>query len=97
MVVRIIQGLGLCQVCMQYAAMSLIALICNHPDQPWHQLSLLYNEYQGSFPGVQRPKCHFTTHADLLLRLTLRRLMSYIYAAPILDVSRSHTTTQHSR
>jgi len=34
--------------------------------------------------------CHF---------LTLRRLMSYIYiyGAPILDVSRSHTTTQHSR
>ena len=30
-------------------------------------------------------------------KLTLRRLMSYIYAAPILDVSRSHTTTQHSR
>ena len=29
--------------------------------------------------------------------LTLRRLMLYIYAAPILDVSRSHTTTQHSR
>jgi len=31
------------------------------------------------------------------MRLTLRRLMSYIYGAPILDVSRSHTTTQHSR
>ena len=30
-------------------------------------------------------------------RLTLRRLMSYIYGASILDVSRSHTTTQHSR
>jgi len=29
--------------------------------------------------------------------LTLRRLMSYIYGAPILDVSKSHTTTQHSR
>ena len=28
--------------------------------------------------------------------LTLRVLMSYIYGAPILDVSRSHTTTQHS-
>jgi len=28
--------------------------------------------------------------------LTLRQLMSYIYGAPILDVSRSHTT-QHSR
>ena len=29
--------------------------------------------------------------------LTFRRLMSYIYEAPILDVSRSHTTTQHGR
>ena len=29
--------------------------------------------------------------------LTLRRLMLYMYGAPILDVSRSHTTTQHSR
>jgi len=29
--------------------------------------------------------------------LTLRRLMSYMYGAPILDVSRSHATTQHSR
>jgi len=38
-----------------------------------------------------------------VIRLTLRLLMSYIYiyiyiyGAPILDVSRSHTTTQHSR
>ena len=29
--------------------------------------------------------------------LTFRLLMSFIYGAPILDVSRSHTTTQHSR
>ena len=28
--------------------------------------------------------------------LTLRLLMSYIYGAPILDVSRSHTTMQNS-
>jgi len=35
------------------------------------------------------------SHGCLLL--TLRWLMSYIYEAPILDVSRSHTTTQHSR
>jgi len=33
----------------------------------------------------------------LTFTLTLRRLMSYIYGAPILDVSRSHTTTPHSR
>ena len=37
------------------------------------------------------------------MTLTLRLLMSYIYiyiyvyGAPILDVSRSHTTTHHSR
>ena len=31
------------------------------------------------------------------ISLTLRLLMSYIYGAPILDVSRSHTTTHHSR
>ena len=29
--------------------------------------------------------------------LTLRSLTLYIYGAPILGVSRSHTTTQHSR
>ena len=29
--------------------------------------------------------------------LTFRRLMLYIYGEPILDVSRSHTTTQDSR
>ena len=29
--------------------------------------------------------------------LILRLLMLYIYGAPILDVSRSHTTTHHSR
>ena len=29
--------------------------------------------------------------------LTFRRLMSYIYGTPILGVSRSHTTTHHSR
>ena len=34
---------------------------------------------------------------EVLSSLTLRRLMSFIYGAPILDVSRSHTTTQHSR
>ena len=38
--------------------------------------------------------CHPVTTQ---LQLTLRRLTSYIYGAPILDVSRSHTTTEHSR
>jgi len=34
---------------------------------------------------------------DQTCQLTLRSLTLYIYGAPILDVSRSHTTTQHSR
>jgi len=46
--------------------------------------------------------CHVTLHVSGVTHpssgvLTLRWLMSYIYGAPILDVSRSHTTTQHSR
>jgi len=41
---------------------------------------------------------HFLHVSGIRVKLlTLRRLMSYIYGAPILDVSRSHTTTQHSR
>jgi len=42
-------------------------------------------------------KTHKNTVCAERIILTLRRLMSYIYGAPILDVSRSHTTTQHSR
>jgi len=41
-------------------------------------------------------RCLLHAHQETFI-LTLRRLMSYIYGAPILDVSRSHTTTQHSR
>ena len=42
---------------------------------------------------------HHFLHASRIRvkSLTLRLLMSYIYGAPILDVSRSHTTTHHSR
>jgi hypothetical protein len=36
-------------------------------------------------------------YTDKNNELTLRLLMSHIYGAPILDVSRSHTTTQHIR
>jgi len=41
---------------------------------------------------------HFLHVSRIRIKLlTFRRLMSYIYGAPILDVSRSHTMTQHSR
>jgi len=54
-----------------------------------HQFSL-----NGRMGGHQRRSGNFEADKNLL---TPRRLMSYIYGAPILDVSRSHTTTQHSR
>jgi hypothetical protein len=41
---------------------------------------------------IRETNSHFTPEL-----LTLRLLMSCIYGAPILDVSRSHTTTHHSR
>ena len=41
--------------------------------------------------------CRLRISVETPTILTLRLLMSYIYGAPILDVSRSHTTTQHSR
>ena len=34
---------------------------------------------------------------DLTLRLLMSYIYIYIYGAPILDVSRSHTTTHHNR
>ena len=42
---------------------------------------------------------HHFLHASRIRvkSLTLSVLMSYVYGAPILDISRSHTTTQHSR
>jgi hypothetical protein len=44
-----------------------------------------------------RSMCAVSNMSVFCSSLTLRWLMSYIYGAPILDVSRSHTTTQHSR
>ena len=52
---------------------------------------------------LNEPECSCCSCYHQSSGLTLRRLMSYIYiyiyiyGAPILDVSRSHTTTQHSR
>ena len=47
-----------------------------------------WNFYHVYFPVKTKKK---------MVHLTLRVLMSYIYGAPILDVSRSHTTAHHSR
>jgi hypothetical protein len=60
-----------------------------------------------SLKAELNPICHFLAllgvhhfiHVSRIRvkSLTLRLLMSYKYGAPILDVSRSHTTKQHSR
>ena len=48
--------------------------------------------------GLEKTLCKWDIYVPLVTKgLTLRLLMSYIYGAPILDVSRSHTTTHHSR
>jgi len=51
----------------------------------------------GLWPPLQCASKPLDSLLCLSIHLTLRRLMSYIYGAPILDVSRSHTMTQHSR
>ena len=71
---------------------------------PLHHMSLSPGPHPRARPTLltirHRPdSCSLPDHFVQLqcYMLTLRRLMSYIYGAPILDVSRSHTTTQHSR
>jgi len=65
-------------------------------NRKWITLLILpRNQTQNlKIQGREIIKVNVTT---AFVTLTLRRLMSYIYGAPILDVSRSHTTTQHSR
>jgi len=67
-----------------------------------HTTKTDYGQQKSNLPQIRECKYHHWQKQSFMnwptLRfLTLRRLMSYIYGAPILDVSRSHTTTQHSR
>ena len=48
-------------------------------------------------PAPSQSHIPTTLPGPLAVCLTLRLLISYIYGALILDVSRSHTTTHHSR
>ena len=66
-------------------AIGMLRIISERTLEIDKKLSVCFIDWQKAFDRVNWTK------------LTLRRLMSYIYGAPILDVSRSHTTTQHSR
>jgi len=59
-------------------------------------LSVLINSYGRNGLAYIVSSCD-VVFKNIKQTLTIRLLMSYIYGAPILDVSRSHTTTQHSR
>jgi len=73
-----------------------------HPDNIWWEVQII-----NPLNPELNPICyllalledhHFLHVSRIRVKLlTFRLLMSYIYGAPILDVSRSHTTTQHSR
>ena len=91
------------QICIFRAALFFVVLCV--------QLSLLCKHYRtklfNPLNAELNPICyllallgdhHFLHVSRIRVKsLTFRLLMSYIYGAPILDVSRSHTTTQHSR
>jgi len=69
-----------------------VILLSKHLFLPIIQLCVYNNK-----PTLKQFVCLFVAKFSTSVVLTLRRLMSYTYGAPILDVSRSHTTTQHSR
>ena len=79
---------------------------------PVHRITILYHTfspltYLNPLNPELNPICyllallgahHFLHISRIRVKLlTFRLLKSYIYGAPILDVSRSHTTMQHSR
>ena len=65
----------------------------------WFSLNPLKPELNPIFYLLALLGAHHFLHVSRIRvkSLTFRWLISYIYGAPILDVSRSHTTTQHSR
>ena len=93
---------------VQFSSLSLAAArLYRLPNKLWHSNPTRFNFLNPE----SNPICyllallgahHFLHVSRIRVKLlSFRRLMSYIYiyiyGAPILDVSRSHTTTQHSR
>jgi len=86
-----------------------VYLSTNLRDRKRYKIKYIATTFHYTTLYFQTTKKFFLSEANIIKRtflhliyvlsisLTLRWLMSYIYGAPILDVSRSHTTTQHSR
>jgi len=91
---------------MLHAALHIVSFVQGkmHFDR-FNGIEILQGRWQhgekvgNSYPsGPEKTLSKWDIYFPLVTKgLTLRRLMSFIYGAPILDVSRSHTTTQHSR
>ena len=85
---------------LQFISVTFLYTIQTHTHSHSHSYILDHKKIASSCHSLCPFSMHvvtFTFHYQLIHLLTLRLLMSYIYGAPILDVSRSHTTTQHSR
>ena len=83
-----------CQHASQISAIAHISWDVTYVSSALHTLPVVFRN-GGNAYWKSAPTDLFIWHQ--VTRLTLRRLTSYVYGAPILDVSRSHTTTQHSR
>jgi len=78
-----------CRLTVQYASAERLSRVLNPLNAELNPICYLL-----ALLGVH----HFLHVSRIRVKsLTLRQLMSYVYGAPILEVSRSHTTTQHSR
>jgi len=72
--------------------------LCQRTTQNRHNVNPLNPELNPICYLLALLAHHFLHVSRIRVKLlTFRLLMSYIYGAPILNVSRSHTTTQHSR
>jgi len=71
--------------------------VLHDPSTVTQQRQMQRTDYGAPHYAVFPKLLSLSFHYIQIFYLTLRLLMSYIYGAPILDVSRSHTTTQHSR
>ena len=82
-----------------WAESSFSMLITSHQTSAHHILNPLNPELNPLCYLLALLGAHHFLHISRIRvkSLTFRLLMSYIYGAPILDVSRWHTTTQHSR
>ena len=100
-----------CKICIKHCLRNSISAACpaQHIEFSYFLVTFCLPYYINPLNPESNPMCcllallgahHFLHVSRIRVKsLNFRRLMSYIYiyGAPILDVSRSHTTTQHSR